>query len=536
MPPKPTKEAQSTIESKTWWLIGLSIFLILGLSLTIPLLFLSLVRAGALQGLLPADGGLSLVIGLVGLAALFSLNLIYQQGRIEAMRRRVAQTQIELEQSKSRLAELTSLFQLGNSLDMDLPLQTILDITVQRVASTLHAHEADVFLPSSDQKSLRCASSLGLTRRPPEPDVPFGAGPIGSCARNGEGILLVAGAKGTPSAEFINARADTGSLLILPIRSERHCVGVLMIARSASAEPFRIEHRDVAQLFADDLGPVIDRTVASASLRQKAAAVADEPAIETAGAAGSFQDTFLRAAGHELRSPLAAILAYADVLDQNDRRMTPAMRSEFVGRVRSDTQRMMETVDEVLDLARLELGRYIPDLHPGNLNDVVREAIAAVRPDAAAKEVAIESSLDETIPAQHIDAAKLRRSAIYLLRNAIRFSPAKGRVAVATKLGDGDAQIVVLDGGPTFDPQGAAAIYELESGARSDPESARSGEGFGLHLTKRFVELHGGTVGAGVASDGSSMFWIQLPWSRDLTPAVGTDPLAEELVRIDSGF
>jgi len=534
MPPKPTTQVQSAIESRTWWLIGLSIFLILGLSLTIPLLFLSLVRAGALQGLLPADGGLSLVIGLVGLAALFSLNLIYQQGRIEAMRRRFAQAQIELEQSKSRLAELTSLFQLGNSLDMDLPLQTILDITVRRVASTLHAHEADVFLPSTDQKSLRCASSLG-TRRPPEPDVPFGAGPIGSCARNGEGILLVAGAKGTPSAEFIQGRADTGSLLILPIRSERHCVGVLMIARNASAEPFRIEHRDVAQLFADNLGPVIDRTVASASLRQKAAAVADAPALETAGAAGSFQDTFVDAAGHELKAPLAAILAYADVLDQNDRRMTPAMRSEFVGRLRSDTQRMIEMVDEVLDLVRLELGRYTLDLHLGNLNEAVKEAIAAVRPDAAAKEVAIESSLDETIPAHHIDAAKLRQSAIYLLRNAIRFSPEKGRVAVATKLGDGDVQIVVLDGGPAFDPQGAAAIYELESGARSDPKPARNGEGFGLHLTKRFVELHGGTVGAGVASDGSSMFWIQLPWSRDLTPLVGADPFAQELVRIDAG-
>jgi signal transduction histidine kinase len=304
-----------------------------------------------------------------------------------------------------------------------------------------------------------------------------------------------------------------------------------MIARNASAEPFRAEHRDVAQLFADNLGPVIERTQTAASIRQEAAAVAGATAPETVSAAGSFHDAFLGAAAQELKPPLTAIVAYSDVLDQNDRRMAPAMRSEFVGRVRSEAQRLMGVVDDVLDLFRLELGRYMLDLHLGSVNDVVKEAIAAVRPAAAAKDVAIEVSLDESIPAQHLDQGKLRQSAIFLLRNAVRFSPAKGRVAVATKLGDGDVQIVVLDRGPACDPEEA---YALESSEGSDPK-ARKREGFGLHLAKRFVELHGGTVGVGTATDGSVMFWIQLPWSGNLTSLTGDDPFAEELTRIGSG-
>ena len=530
--PKSSDQLQTRIESKTWWLIGLSILMILGFSVTIPLLLLSMVRAGVLQGLLPADGGFSLVVGLLGLAALFSLNLVYQQSQINAMRRRMVQDQVDLEQSKSRFAELTSLFQLGSSLHMDLPLQTILEIAVRRVASTLHAHDVDIFLLSIATKSLHSASSFGLTPRPPELEVPYGEGPVGSCAKSRQPIRIVAGEKGTPFADFIAARPNAGSLLVLPIQAEKRCVGVLMISRSSNSEPFTTDHRDVAQLFANNLGPVIERTLAATTLRQNVDAVVAAPAVETIGAAGAFQDTFLTAAGQELKSPLTSIVAYSEVLDQNDRRMTPAMRTEFTGRVRGEAQRMLGIVDDILDLVRLDLGRYMLELHVSGVNDVVKEAVESVRPAAAAKQVAIETTLDEAIPTQHLDTAKLRQSIAHLLRNAVRFSPEKSRVLVATRLGDGDVRIEIRDQGPAFDAAEASEIYEIESASRGDLKRARNGSGFGLHLAKRFVELHGGSVGAGTAEDGGAMFWIQLPWGSDLSPMVGADPFAEELTRM----
>ncbi|HET9950226.1 MAG TPA: ATP-binding protein [Candidatus Eisenbacteria bacterium] len=532
MTSKPSDRLQSRIESKTWWLIGLSILMILGFSVTIPLLLLSMVRAGVLQGVLPADGGFSLVVGLLGLAALFSLNLVYQQSQINAMRRRMVQDQMDLEQSKSRFAELTSLFQLGSSLHMDLPLQTILEIAVRRVASTLHAHDVDIFLLSRETKSLHCASSFGLTPRPAEPEVPYGEGPVGSCAKTRQPIRVVAGEKGAPFSEFIASRPNTGSLLILPIQAEKRCAGVIMISRSSNSEPFTNDHRDVAQLFANNLGPVIERTLAASTLRRSVDAAAAAPTAETVSAAGSFQDTFLTAAGHELKSPLTSIVAYSEVLDQNDRRMTPAMRTEFTGRVRGEAQRMMGVVDDILDLVRLDLGRYMLELHVGGVNDVVKEAVESVRPSAAARQVEIEASLDQAIPAQHIDAAKLRQSVVHLLRNAVRFSPERSRVVVAARLADGEVRIEVRDRGPAFDALEASEIYEIESASRVELKRARDGSGFGLHLAKRFVELHGGSVGAGTAEDGSAMLWIRLPWSGDLSPLVGADPFAEELTRM----
>jgi signal transduction histidine kinase len=531
--PKASEKIQSRIEMRTWWLIGLSILMILGFSVTIPLLLLSLVRAGVLQGVLPADGGFSLVVGLLGLAAVFSLNLIYQQSQINLMRRRIVQDQMDLEQSKSRLGELTSLLQLGNTLQMDLPLQTVLEITVRRIASTLHAHDVDLFLLSRETKSLHVAASFGLTRRPPEPEVPYGEGPVGWCARHREPVLLVAGGADSPFGDYAAARSAIGSILFLPIQVEKRCVGVLQISRAASADPFRPEHRDVAKGFADSLGPVIDRARGAASLRQNTAAVAAAAVPTTQSAAGSFEDAFLQSASQELKSPLTAMVAYSEVLEQNDKRMTPAMRSEFVGRIRSEADRTMGLIDDVLDLVRLELGRYVLELRVGNLNRVVRDALEAVTAVAGAKEVTLEARLDETIPDQHLDGPKMLHSIVHLLRNAVRYSPTRGRVIVETKLGDGDVRVTVIDGGPALDPDRPDSAFELGAPGTTEgtTKRARASAGFGLHLTKRFVELHGGNVGASTGVEGASTFWIQLPWGGDLSTLVGGDPFAEELAR-----
>jgi len=378
------------------------------------------------------------------------------------------------------------------------------------------------------------AASFGLTSHQPEPEVPYGEGPVGWCARHREPVLLVSGERGSTFADYAAARSGTGSFLFVPIQVEKRCVGVLQISRAASADRFRVEHRDVAKAFADSIGPVIDRARGAATLRQDTAAVAAAAAPTGQSAAGSFEDLFLQSAGQELKSPLTAMVAYSEVLEQNDKRMTPAMRSEFVGRIRSEADRTMGLIDDVLDLVRLELGRYVLELRVGNVNRVVREAMDSVAPSAGAKELTFEARLDETIPDQHLDTPKLLHSIIHLLRNAVRYSPSKGSVVVETKLGDGDVTISVIDGGPAPDSEHPDEVFELEGGLASGdgaPKRARQSPGFGLHLTKRFVELHGGSVGASTSAEGASVFWIQLPWGGDLSTLVGGDPFAEELAR-----
>ena len=531
VPPQKPSIVQKQADRRTTALLGLIIFVLLGFAITVPTLWISIVRSGFLGDNIPV-GAWMLLVGLVGLTVLFCLYILHQQSEISRFRSRLVNDQMELEQSRGRLAELTSLFQLGNSLHMDLPLDTILEITVRRVASTLHAHDVSLFLYDPQTKSLTCRARFGLSAREGEAETHLGEGAVGWVARHREPILMRALDREARFAEHFVAHPDAGSALILPVNFEKRCVAVLQVHRAVKAEPFRLEHRDVGQLFADNVAGVIDRALMVQHLEERAGDL--KPSVSTAEAPSSsstpFQDSFLSSAENELKAPLTTILAYSEVLDQNDKRMTTSMRREFTARVRGEALRLLNLVDDVLDLARLETGRFLLDLRVDNVNNIARAAAESVRNVATGKQVELELKLDEKIPDQHLDSGKVRQAILHLLQNGIRFSPAKGRVALTTWLGDDHIQIEVRDSGPMVEAEAAPLVFDIEAQVEGLSKRVKDGLGFGLHLTKRFVELHGGEVGVGESPSGAgASFWIRLPRAEGLESVIGRDPFVEQI-------
>jgi len=529
-----TSAAQKQADRRTTALLGLIILVLLGFAFTVQTLWVSVVRSGFLGDNIPA-GGWMLLVGLVGLTVLFCLYILHQQGEISRFRSRLVNEQMELEQSRGRLAELTSLFQLGNSLHMDLPLDTILEITVRRVASTLHSHDVSLYLLEPRTKVLTCRARFGITPKEGDAEVRLGEGAVGWVARHREPILMRSTEREARFADHFGLHPDAGSALILPVNFEKRCVAVLQAHRAVKAEPFRLEHRDIGQLFADNVAGVIERALVVEHLEERAsgfrppakAGESGEPARERGT---TFQDSFLSAAENELKAPLTTIMAYSEVLDQNDRRMTTSMRREFTARLRGEAQRLLNLVDDVLDLARLETGRFLLDLRVDNVNKVAREAAETVRGLATSKQVELELKLDEKIPDQHLDSAKLRQAVLHLLQNGIRFSPAKGRVSLTTWLGDDHIQLEVRDSGPMVEPEAVHGVFDIEAQVEGLSKRVKDGLGFGLHLTKRFVELHGGEVGVGQSPSGAgAAFWIRLPRAEGIESVIGRDPFAEEI-------
>src|SRR5882762_5725287 len=437
-----TTAAQRQADRKAMTLLGLVVLVLLGFVITVQALWVSVVRSGFLGDNVPA-GGWMLLVGLVGLTVLFCLYILHQQGEISRFRSRLVNEQMELEQSRGRLAELTSLFQLGNSLHMDLPLDTILEITVRRVASTLHSHDVSLYLLEPETKTLMCRARFGITPKDSDAEIRLGDGAVGWVARHREPVLMRSTEREARFADHFMLHPDAGSALILPVSFEKRCVAVLQVHRTAKAEPFRLEHRDIGQLFADNVAGVIERALVVQNLERRAADI--KPAAKTGEPeremATPFQDSFLSAAENELKAPLTTIMAYSEVLDQNDKRMTTSMRREFTARLRGEAQRLLNLVDDVLDLARLETGRFLLDLRVDNVNKIAREAAETVRVLATSKQVDLELKLDEKIPDQHLDCVKVRQAVQHLLQNAIRFSPAKARVTLATWLDDDHVRI-----------------------------------------------------------------------------------------------
>ena len=519
-------------ERRGWALTGLAILVILGFALTLPSIYIALIRSGFLGDLLPPSGGWVVSAGLVGLTLLFCLLLVHQQSQIDRFRRQLVSDQMEQEQLRGRLGELLSLFQLGGNLQMELSLDTVAEITVRRLAATFHANEATMYLVEPDARALRPLATFGLAPKPREPEIPIGEGAAGWVARHREPVLMHASEKGARFAGFFEARPDIGSVLLLPVTVSDRAVAVLQVCRGPRADHFRLEHRDSGQLFANSIGAVIDRVQLSARLDRTAAEATAAREPDTATEAG-FRDAFLSAATVELKAPITTVVAYAEVLDANDQKMTPAMRREFTARLRSEAQRVMGLVDDVLDVVRLEMGRFLLDLRKENVNRIAQAAADQARPFALGRGVEVETVLDEKVPDQLLDAVKVRQAMVRLIQNGIRFSPPKGRVTLATWLGDDHVLVEIRDSGPFVEPEIATRVFEIDAASDARFKRCKDGMGFGLHLTKRFVELHGGEVGVGPGPTGAgATFWIKLPRAEAQAGILGLeDPFAEEVAR-----
>jgi signal transduction histidine kinase len=223
------------------------------------------------------------------------------------------------------------------------------------------------------------------------------------------------------------------------------------------------------------------------------------------------KDLFLSTASHELKTPLTSVIAYAELLDDNEGRLNTDQRNEFVRRMRGEAERLLSLIEDILDLTRLESGKLTLKRARVSLNEVAQAAVETSRSMARKHHVELSTELELDLPVVPIDEVKMRQVVVNLLVNAIKFSPEGGRVAVRTKREPNFIMIDVSDQGPGIEPEEATHIFELFGQGVPGMEAQSAGLGIGLHLVKRITELHGGHVGVNSVPRQGSNFWVRLP-------------------------
>jgi signal transduction histidine kinase len=284
---------------------------------------------------------------------------------------------------------------------------------------------------------------------------------------------------------------------------------VLNVNRINHPEPFREHHRDMLRLFAEHVGAVIDR--AEVMERLSAHAQALESSNLKLAEMNRMKDIFLSTASHELKTPLTSVIAYSELLDEHGGTLSPEQRGEFLGRLQAEANRLLRLIDDILDLTRLETGKLSLRRERLSVNAVVRAAVETARPLAAKHGVTVERQLDESLADVEIDEVKTRQVVVNLLVNAIKFSPERETVTIATRADSGFVVVEVVDRGPGIEPDETAHIFELFGQGLREGDGQTSGLGIGLHLVKRITELHGGHVGVNSILGEGSTFWVRLP-------------------------
>lgn len=221
--------------------------------------------------------------------------------------------------------------------------------------------------------------------------------------------------------------------------------------------------------------------------------------------------SFVSDVSHELRTPLTAIQGFVETL-QNGAVDDPAVRDRFLGTIAVETERLTRLANDLLLLTRADAGRLDLHLAPTDLAACARRAVEQLEGRAQEKQIAvtIEPSSDST--SVLVDADRVHQVLVNLLGNALKFTPAGGRVAVSFARADEQVSCTVADTGPGIPAEELLHVFErFYRGDRSRARKGADGSGLGLAIAKAIVEAHGGRIWVDSEPGQGSRFSFTLP-------------------------
>ena len=234
---------------------------------------------------------------------------------------------------------------------------------------------------------------------------------------------------------------------------------------------------------------------------------------------------FLAAMSHELRTPLNAVIGFSQLLANKTYGELNERQLQYLTTILSGGRHLRRLVDDVLDLAKVDAGHLTLDLTSVAVADELREVVGVVESLAREKNITMSTEVKDVLPSVNADRQRIQQVIYNLLSNAIKFTEPGGFVRVTLDVSEGAApgdkalRLAVADTGVGIKPEDQARIFEAFEQVDSSYARDQGGTGLGLALTRKLVELHGGTIS--VASDGvkgrGSVLTVRLP----IPPAEG---------------
>jgi len=297
------------------------------------------------------------------------------------------------------------------------------------------------------------------------------------------------------------SRLDLRSVILVPLVFDGKPQGVVTFVRSGGSRPYD----DSDRALCEEIGRRASLALTNATLYAR-----EQIAAERAEEANRIKDEFLATVSHELRTPLNAIVGWAQMLD-GERLEDPAFVRRGLEVIRRNARSQTKIVEEILDVSRIISGKLRLEMSEVDLAVIVREALEAVRPAAAARKIELVSRSTGTTPVFG-DAARLQQVAWNLFSNAVKFSAEGGVIGVTVSSDESGAKLTVVDEGEGITADLLPFVFDRFRQGDSSTTRAHGGLGLGLAIVRHIVELHGGRVTAASAGKKKgATFVVTLP-------------------------
>jgi signal transduction histidine kinase len=238
--------------------------------------------------------------------------------------------------------------------------------------------------------------------------------------------------------------------------------------------------------------------------------------------ANRHKSEFLANMSHELRTPLNAIIGFSEALLEKMFGEINEKQEDYLKDIHSSGQHLLSLINDILDLAKVEAGRMELNLGTFDLPSAIDNALTLIRERAMRHGIGLSVEVDSRLGELNADERKLKQILLNLLSNAVKFTAEGGKIKVGARQIDDMVEIAVSDMGIGIALKDQAAVFEEFKQVGSDYTRKAEGTGLGLALTRKLVELHGGTIRLESEPGKGSTFTFTLPLKAAMQNSLAT--------------
>jgi signal transduction histidine kinase len=439
-----------------------------------------------------------------------------------------AELKAALEAAARRNRELERLRQLAAAMLAGRGRDDLARDVAQAAADLLEAQAASVAFLVEEGRFLRVAASVGALEPTVGMLIPVDGSLVGSVVTEDAPALSDSVDDDPRSWKAPVLPVPLGTAAIVPLRTAGVVIGVVSVYNRQDGRPFDAADVELLETLGDQVVVGLERALMLDESRR------NEHRLATANLelqrATRLKSEFLANMSHELRTPLNAIIGFSDLLLQNDLGPLAPIQRDFLESILRNGRHLLGLINSVLDLAKIEAGRMTLDL----VTTDVRQAITGAVTDTAAlrtgKRQGCTLNLDDAPLTIVADPTRVRQVLYNLLSNASKFTPEGGELTLtaictraplpvpAERSGEqpkletrAAVWVSVIDTGIGIEPDDMPKLFEEFSQVESGPDRPQQGTGLGLALCRKFIEMHGGAIGAESIPGRGSTFWFILP-------------------------